>query len=120
MQVVPKQASQLWQAIQSWLHPYVAAIAQWPEQATKQSRCRFVVALADQVAHDLMAHKPRHLTIEDLGRSVADGSAGDVQHCAEHFLRNQYYLFPQDPHYYRLLLIFRHQVQKKLAHYELH
>lgn len=120
MQVVPKQASQLWQAIQSWLNPYVAAMAKWPEQAKKQPRCRFVVALADEVAHDLMAHKPRHMTTEELAGSVADGSSGDVQHCAEHFLRNYYYLYPHEPHYYRLLIIFRHLVKKKLAHYELH
>lgn len=120
MQVVPKQASQLWQAIQSWLHPYAAAIAQWPEQAKQQSRCHFVMSLADQVAHDLMAHKPRHLPTEELIHSVADGSAGDVQHCAEHFLRNYYYLFPHEPNYYRLLMIFRQLVQKKLVLYELH
>lgn len=123
MQVVPKQVSHLWEAIQSWLHPEVPVPPEnWPILAGQQPRCVFVKWLAEQVAQDILANKPRALPMETLNQSVWNGSSSAMQQRAEHFLRNHYYTYfmiDQD-HYHRLLVIFRHLIQKKLRSSELH
>ena len=121
MQVVPKQVSTLWQTFQSWLHPPAAApMSDWPSLAHRQSRCAFISWLADEVAHDLLANKPWKLPMEALTDSVWTCESSNMQQRAEHFIRNYYYAYPSDPHFPRVLRIFRHLIQKKLRQEELH
>ena len=121
MQVVPKQVSTLWQTFQSWLHPPAPTpMSDWRHLASKQSRCAFVTWLADEVAYDLLANKPRHLPMEELTDSVWTCESSNMQQRAEHFLRNYYYIYPCDPHFPKVLRIFRHLIQKKLRQYPLH
>lgn len=120
MQVVPK----LWDALhalQAWLHPPapqpLVPIDDWPLLARQQTRCCFVPWLAGQVASDLLACKPRHVTLEEVAQAVHMGSASGLQQHAEHFLQNYYYVFPMDidGHFCRMLTIFRHLVRKRLG-----
>ena len=121
MQAVPKQVATLWQTFQSWLHPPVQVpMSDWPSIAGSRSRCEFVTWLAAEVASDLLANKPRHLPMEALTDSVWTCESSNMQQRAEHFLRNYYYIYPCDPHFPRVLRIFRHLIQKKLRQYELH
>lgn len=118
MQVV-KQVSGLWQTLQTWLHPATTPVSvpmsDWWDIARRQSRCAFVVWLAEEVARDLRVSKPRNLSVEALAQSVWTCESSGLQQRAEHFLKNFYYCYPStDPHYFDLLRIFRHLVQKKL------
>jgi hypothetical protein len=92
---------------------------EWRRQALKNSRCTFVVWLADQVAHDLLAHCPWRVSTSELIQAIDQGTASELQHDAERFIEKHYYSYPSNnPQFFRTLLIFRHQIQKRLRQTE--
>ena len=110
------QVRKLWHALQSWLrNETVSPPVEWRRQAVQYSRCRFVIWLADQVAVDLLTNRPWGVSTEELVAAVDQSIASELQHDAERFIENHYFAYPcNDPQFYRILLIFRHCIQRKL------
>jgi hypothetical protein len=86
----------------------------WADFAQSLPRAPFIVWLANEVALDLISHRPHHVSIDDLIVCVDDDTACCLQHDAERFLEKQFGLHRYEPRHQRVMVVFRHLIQHKL------
>jgi hypothetical protein len=87
----------------------------WLQLARRLPRNTFIIWLAYQVADDILKNINHNVKIDDLLNSVDSDSSIATQHSAELFIENYYFGYPSfDPHYQKLIFIFRKILKRKL------
>ena len=91
----------------------------WTEWARRLPRSAFILWLAGHVADELIAHKGRRISFEELAESVLEKRSGEIQSDAECFIEKYYFVYPSnDLQLQRMIRIFRRVVKRKLLHYK--
>jgi len=92
----------------------------WTEWAQKLPKSAFIIWIAGCVTNDLLEHKPRHVTYEQLLDAVDDSATGFLQHHAEKFIENYYFGFLSfNPQKDRLISIFRKIIKRKITKHQM-
>jgi len=87
----------------------------WLDWSTRLSLSAFLVWLAGHVADELCENKPWRVSTEELVESIDRESSGLLQHDAERFLQQTYFIYtPFCPQHRRMTRLFRRLVQRRI------
>ena len=91
----------------------------WADWARRLPRSAFICWLAGHVADELIAHKARRTSLDELAQAVLEKRSSDIQCDAECFIEKYYFVYPSnDLQFQRMVRVFRRLVRRKLLHYK--